>query len=135
MPLRERELGMWLEALELLERAERLQRRFFQPRAGGRPRVAWEPPVDVVEIEGELWVLVALPGVEPGEVEVGVADGTLVVAGERRLPPALRRGHFHRLEIPHGRFERRIELPAGGYELRVRELVNGCLVLGLRRRW
>ncbi|RMD79014.1 MAG: Hsp20/alpha crystallin family protein [Gammaproteobacteria bacterium] len=125
---------MWLEALALLERAERLQRHFFQPRPG-RARAAWEPPVDVVETEEDLWVLVALPGVDPAHLEVAVADGTLVVAGERRLPASLRRGYFHRLEIPHGRFERRIELPPGAYELQVREFLHGCLVLGLRKRW
>jgi HSP20 family molecular chaperone IbpA len=40
---------------------------------------------------------------------------------------------IYRLEIPYGRFERRIALPAGQYELVDRRLEQGCLTLGLRR--
>jgi len=39
----------------------------------------------------------------------------------------------HRLEIPHGRFERRVALPPGSYEVERKELVNGCLLLGLKK--
>ena len=38
-----------------------------------------------------------------------------------------------RMEIPHGRFERRVELPAGRFQLERQEMVDGCLVLRLRR--
>jgi HSP20 family protein len=38
---------------------------------------------------------------------------------------------LHRLEIPYGRFERRIALPGGRYELLERSYTNGCLVLRL----
>jgi hypothetical protein len=56
-----------------------------------------------------------------------------MVAAERSLPAELRTAAIHRLEIPHGRFERRIELPPGRYELERQGLVNGCLVVSLRR--
>jgi hypothetical protein len=38
-----------------------------------------------------------------------------------------------RLEIPHGRFETSLELPAGRFELDQREIVNGCLILSLKK--
>jgi HSP20 family protein len=133
MPPREPGAWMWAEACELLERAERLNRQFFQPRPAEARRPAWEPPVDVLETEGELWILVALPGVGPDRVEVLVADGTLVVAGERPMPGRSRAGVIRRLEIPYGRFERRIELPEGRFDVVRRELADGCLVLGLRK--
>ena len=38
------------------------------------------------------------------------------------------------LEIPHGRFERRLALPPGRWELVAQELANGCLQLLLARR-
>jgi hypothetical protein len=38
-----------------------------------------------------------------------------------------------RLEIPHGRFERRIELPVGSYALDSKEVADGCLVVQLTR--
>jgi HSP20 family molecular chaperone IbpA len=40
---------------------------------------------------------------------------------------------IHRLELPYGRFERRIELPPGRYEVVQRELIDGCLTLSLRK--
>ena len=124
---------MWAEACELLDRAERLNRQFFQPRTGPARRPTWEPPVDVLETEGELWILVALPGVRHDQLQVVVDDGTLVVAGERPMPGREHAGVIRRLEIPYGHFERRIELPKGRFEIGRRELVDGCLVLGLRK--
>jgi HSP20 family protein len=133
MPTREPGAWMWAEACELLERAERLNRQLFQPRPATARQPAWEPPVDVLETESELWILVALPGVSVERVEVLVQDGTLVVAGERPMPGRSRAGIIRRLEIPYGHFERRIELPAGRFDVMRRELVDGCLVLGLRK--
>lgn len=122
---------MWAEACELLDRAERMQRQFFK--LGGTGGPAWEPPVDVYETETELAILIALPGVAADQLEIVVDAGTLVVAGVRALPTALRRAAIHRLEIPHGRFERRIQLPRGRFALEHQELANGCLLLGLRK--
>lgn len=133
MPTREPGAWMWAEACELLERAERLNRQFFQPRPATARQPAWEPPVDVLETDSELWILVALPGVSVERVEVLVQDGTLLVAGERPMPGRSRAGIIRRLEIPYGRFERRIELPPGRFDVMRRELVDGCLVLGLRK--
>lgn len=123
---------MWAEACELLEQADRLQRRFFQL-GGAASRPAWEPPVDVYETDETLWILVALPGVAPDQVKIVVADGTLIVTGDRPLPAEARIGVIHRVEIPHGRFERRIRLPAGRFELDGHALANGCLMLSLRK--
>jgi HSP20 family molecular chaperone IbpA len=53
---------------------------------------------------------------------------TLVIAGTRPLPCKGRNANILRLEIPYGRFERRITLSAR-LRLAERELSNGCLVL------
>ena len=124
---------MWVEALDLLDRAERMQRAMFRPGPGRRPGPCWMPPVDVFESEGQLWIQVALPGVRPEQVEVVIDGGSLLVAGERLLPVPRDAGTIHRLEMPHGRFERRIELPPGHYELGRRDLADGCLTLTLRK--
>ena len=66
---------MWSEACEMLARAERLHREFFRPAARRGARLpAWEPPVDILETEREVLVLVALPGVDPDQVEAAI-DG------------------------------------------------------------
>jgi HSP20 family molecular chaperone IbpA len=119
---------MWAESCEALDRAEQLRRQFFRP---GRI-AAWEPPVDVFETEHDLWILVVLPGVSSERIKIAVSDGTVIVSGERHLAFEPR-SVIHRLEIPHGRFERHIALPSGQYQLDRQELANGCLMLGLRK--
>ena len=124
---------MWAEACEALARAERMQREFFRL---GPPSAQpnWEPPVDMFETERELWIVAALPGVAAATVETAVKDGILVIAGERRPPPQQRDANIHRLEIPQGRFERRIALPSGVYELARRDVRDGCLTIVLLKR-
>lgn len=134
MPPRDPRGWMWVEACEVIDRAERLHRQFFQLGRTQARRPTWEPPVDVFETEREFWILVALPGVERDRVEVIVDGDMLIVAGERRLPLEVRAAALHRLEVPYGRFERRIRLPAVPLEVGRRDLVNGCLILTLRKQ-
>jgi HSP20 family molecular chaperone IbpA len=124
---------MWAEACELLERAERLHRQFFVPQRSKGRQPAWQPPVDLLETESELWICVALPGVAKEQLEVLVEAGVLIVSGVRPLPGAAKGARIHRLEIPYGRFERRIELPPGRFDVVQRDLIDGCLTLGLRK--
>jgi HSP20 family molecular chaperone IbpA len=131
MTYRDPRLWVWAEALELLRGAEKLQRRVFQLSAADAP--GWEPPVDLYETGDGLTLCVALAGVAADELEVSLESGTVIVRGERAFPVAYQRAIIYRLEIPYGRFERRIALPAGQYQLVDRRLENGCLTLGLRR--
>jgi HSP20 family molecular chaperone IbpA len=87
----------------------------------------------VYESEQELTIVAALPGVEPQEIEIALERGVLRVAGVRQLPACVQGAAIHRLEIPHGRFERHLRLPDQGWELGRSTLVNGCLVLTLTR--
>jgi HSP20 family molecular chaperone IbpA len=123
---------MWAEACDMLARAERMHRQFFEPGRSASRLPLWQPPVDVLETGGEVLVMVALPGVDPAAVEAIIEDGALRVAGQRLLPPELRSAAIHRLELPQGRFERRIPLPPGRYSAAVRHsMVNGCLLVRL----
>lgn len=124
---------MWAEACELLEQADRLHRQFFVPARGLAKGPTWEAPVDVLETDHELSILVALPGVAPDQVQVVIDGGTLIVTGLRPMPGQSRSTIIRRLEIPYGRFERRMELPAGRFEIGRRELADGCLSLTLRK--
>jgi len=124
---------MWERAAELLDRAERVQRRFFGMARGGTMRAAWEPPVDVFETDEAISILVALPGVEAAHVEVVLEPGALVVVARRTLPRECCRAAVRRLEIPHGRFERRIALAPGAYEILERRMAHGCLLLRLKK--
>jgi HSP20 family protein len=123
---------MWERAAELLVRAEKAQRQFFQL-SRGATRPCWEPPIDIFETDQQLVIYVALPGAEPEHVEVGVDHGEIVVSARRLLPAAFAHGTVRRLEIPQGRFERRIALPSGRYELVERSMKDGCLLLRLSK--
>jgi HSP20 family molecular chaperone IbpA len=124
---------MWERARSLLEQADRIQKSFCAPARPGARRVSWEPPADVFETETEIWVLVVLPGVAPESIQVELLQNDVTVSGDRALPPAFRAATVHRLEIPHGRFVRRVSLPPGHYRLSHQELQHGCLFVGLSK--
>jgi HSP20 family molecular chaperone IbpA len=118
---------MWSRALVVLARTN-AQHEVFRPTTGG-----WEPPTDVLETETGLVVVVALPGVRRDDIEIAVGNGELLVRGVRRWPTQQRPMRVHRVELPHGRFERQLPLPAGTYRLVDDQYADGCLLLTLQR--
>jgi len=124
---------MWAEALQMLAQAERMHHQVFRPQTAGRLRPTWEPPVDVLETEREVLILAAVPGVDVQKVEAVIENGILILSGERTVPAELRTARIHRMELPQGRFERRIELPPGHYGEVRRFEVNGCLAVTLAK--
>jgi HSP20 family protein len=132
MSKRYADLWMWDQARSLMEEAERLQHQFFTPTRSAQ-RACWEPPADVLESGDELFIIVALPGVAPDDVQITVEEGSVLITGQRPMPRLTARAQIRRLELPHGRFERRLELAPGHYEIVRRDLTDGCLVLGLRK--
>jgi HSP20 family protein len=120
---------MLSEALGSLARAERLHQQFFGLQSASP---SWQPPIDVLETDEELLIFVALPGVEADQVEAIIEGRMLLISGSRTLPEELRNAHIHRLELPQGRFERRIGLPPGRYAIS-RYAANGCIVFRLAK--
>jgi len=133
MRARDPRTWMWAQALEMLEQADRLHRQFFEPGPACVTGPSWQPPVDVIETGRQVWIVVALPGVPPGRVQVAFEAGALKVRGERVLADEYHDGTIRRLELPYGRFERRIAVPSGQYELAEQRFENGCLILRLRK--
>lgn len=128
---------MWGEALAMMERAERLQRQFFQ-HAASVSSVSWEPPVDIMESPEEVRVQIALPGVPADAIAVALDPAGLHVSALRPFPCRDETMNVHRLEIPYGRFERHIGLPLGDpyvpLELVDRRLADGVLTLVFRKK-
>jgi HSP20 family molecular chaperone IbpA len=89
--------------------------------------------VDVIETDREVMVLAALPGVDPDQVEAAIDQGALLITGQRILPASLRRAVIHRMELPQGRFRRRVPLPPGRYGSVQLSMVNGCLFINLQK--
>jgi HSP20 family protein len=132
MPTRDPLNWMLSEAIDQLTRAERLHRQFFSLHPTGTGEASWEPPIDVLETDEELLILVALPGVDLDQVDVVIDDGTLIISGQRTLPAELRNARIRRLELPQGRFERRLVLPPGRFAVS-RFAINGCVALRLEK--
>jgi HSP20 family molecular chaperone IbpA len=127
---------MWSRAVALLEEAERRHRRFFELVVSAPPRqTLWEPPVDMFLLEGELYVVVAMPAACAADVSVELVPGGLWIRAETHLPEPAARARILRLEIPYGRMERRIDLPAGRYELLAQEYKDGCMRIRLGGEW
>jgi HSP20 family protein len=124
---------MLSDAFETLARAERMHQQFLKLRPwAGADEPSWEPPIDVLETDREVLILIALPGVDPDEVEAAIEGDALVISGRRVLPAELRNARIHRLELPQGRFERRIALPLGRYTI-TRFASYGCVGLRLAK--
>ena len=132
---------IWERANALLRQAERIQRNFIQIALNSQYRSSqgrtssWEPPVNIVEADEVLWILVALPGVKAEGVEVHVRDNRLTISGNRPLPPCCRDGELKVWEIPLGRFERVIGPFATGHSLVLEsnKLQDGLLIIELRK--
>ena len=126
---------MWSEALTLLEQADRLHRQFCRPDAAAAP--SWEPPVDVLETADAVRVHVALPGVAADSVMLELEPGAITISARRGFPLESCAGEsarIHALEIPYGRFQRRIGLPTQALTLADKILRDGCLTLTFSKK-
>lgn len=71
----------------------------------------WEPPLDIYQTADKLVIIAELPGVKKDHVSVTIEGTILTIEGERRKCAPTGTVHVHQMEIPHGRFARRIQLP------------------------
>jgi HSP20 family protein len=82
--------------------------RLSPQRTGFRPRVdvyrTPDPPA--------VHVVVELAGVDPDKVDISVADGALVISGQRQRHAGGERRYEH-IEIDYGPFQRRLALGDG----------------------
>jgi HSP20 family protein len=71
------------------------------------------PAVDVAETEKGLTFQAELPGIDPKDVHVELADGTLTIAAERKYEKDENddKKHMHLKERAYGTFLRRFDLP------------------------
>ncbi len=132
MPSQEMRIWMWTEACARLDEASRLERTFFRPVDTSARRPLWEPPADIFESATDIWICIALPGVELECLSVEMKEEVLSVTAERRLPTEQADMLIRRLELPYGRFERRFEMPKN-LSLINKTLSNGCLYLRFQK--
>jgi len=124
---------MWSEACAMMARADEMQRQFFRPPLSESGGASWEPPIDVFETAGEVHLVAALPGVAASDIKVSAEGDTIVIRGVRKQLALTRGAVVHRLEIPYGRFERRVRLAGSRLKVAHSEFRDGCLMLGLEK--
>jgi HSP20 family protein len=88
----------------------------------------WWPAVESYTQNGTLCIRVALPGVDPKDVDVSVTDRTLTISGSRKAAHEGGEGNYFQREFAYGSFERSFALPEGVDAAQVHaKYVNGML--------
>lgn len=82
-------------------------------RTFGSASYQYVPPVEMATDGGDVVITLELPGVDPSEVEIEVADGRLSISGERHDRTEQNRGKVLVRELRYGAFRRTFQLPEG----------------------
>jgi len=90
-----------------------MRRLFGAPLTGSEDKTQWiTPPVDVREDDHRWTFLLDLPGVKPGDIDVHIDDGELVVnAGHTAEQRDEEAGKYIHIERAGGTYQRRFTLP------------------------
>jgi len=99
----------------LRESMDKLFDEFFTRRPDRRAGVpvAWQPAIEAYETENDIVVRAELPGIDPNNVEITVAQDALTIKGEARSEQEDKRRNYYRRELRYGAFVRSLALPAG----------------------
>ena len=101
----------------------------------GTSTVEYTPPIDVVETDTSIQILLDLPGVRAAHIDIVFSRNVLVISGDK-MPAACDHGDaaFHIAERAFGRFARAIGVE-GAFDAgkAVATLVNGELRVVLPR--
>src|ERR1700694_4138146 len=90
-------------------------RRFFDGTTdqGAQDPTSWPPAAEGRLENGTYVIQLALPGVDPKDVEVSLMDNVLTVKGERKADPDSAGKDYFVRELAYGAFQRSFTLPEG----------------------
>ena len=89
-------------------------------------------PLDVYQTDNEWVIRAAVPGVDPGAVEVTVDGGRINIKGEIKPPADAQPENYWLRENFYGKFSRQVTLPEDALgEQAKAQFVNGVLILTL----
>ena len=93
------------------------------------------PRIDVREDDVSYEISAELPGLEEKDIEISVADGSLVLRGEKTSDTEEEEGKYFRQERIYGRFERAFHLPDGVEAEKIEaKFKNGILAITLPKK-
>jgi HSP20 family protein len=71
----------------------------------------FSPASELIEQENQYLLSIDLPGMKKEDIKIEVADGTLVISGERKQEKRDDENQVHRFERTYGSFKRSFVLP------------------------
>lgn len=118
----------WIQRMH--EDLDRMMSEFFGPPARAEGAERWTPAMEVEETDSEWILRFELPGVEPEDIDVSVADQVLTVRAQVEREAERRERGFYRSERHYGRYERSVTLPRGSLPEQARASYrNGLLTI------
>jgi HSP20 family protein len=126
------DLGLTDLEAKYLDEMERMQKRMgelmeeIEPTAGQESTI--RPLADVLETDGEVIVIMDLPGVDKQNVDITISDRELSVVAEKKRQEEEQARDYHKRERTYKRFERMVSLPVGvKMDEATASLANGVL--------
>jgi HSP20 family protein len=95
---------------------------------------AWAPSLDVSENEDAITVRAEIPGVNPDDFEISIAEDVLTISGEKKEESEEQKGNVYRSERRFGSFSRSVLLSENVDREKVSaEYENGVLTVRLAK--
>jgi HSP20 family protein len=71
------------------------------------------PALEVSESDEEVSIKAQVPGMKREDIQVELADGSLLIKGEAKEEKEEKKKSYYRREFSYGQFARRVALPSG----------------------
>ena len=71
----------------------------------------WSPTLDVLETKNDLVVKAEIPGIDPKDIDISLANEMLIIKGEKKQEKEEKEENYHLMERSYGSFARTIQLP------------------------
>jgi len=93
-----------------------------------------KPRLDLSATDKEYTVSLEIPGVSEKDVNLELADDTLIIRGEKKQKKEEKKKNFYRLERSYGSFQRTLSLPADADRDNIKaDFKNGVLNIMIPR--
>lgn len=92
------------------------------------------PSIDISETDKQIEVTAELPGLEPKDVEINLADNVLTIRGEKRAEKEEKDKNRRVVERSYGSFSRAVTLPVGVDAKDIKATIaNGVLTVSIAK--
>ena len=111
-----KDLALWrpFREMERMRREmDRLWDSFFEERPRLRMEEAgeWMPSLDLSETDNDIIVKADLPGIDPKDIDISLANDVLTIKGEKKQEREEKDENYHIIERSFGSFTRSLRLP------------------------